>query len=172
MPTAVTPEVKFDFPSRYVTPCYVVAQGQCYKLETHSRELDMKSPSDRKILSTIYKMYYKEFENFTPGGINNRQSKVYVPISCKEISKKLNVDSDIVFGRLYYHLQEKYGYRKGDVSVPFFSLRVGNDERCVHFPLLASVLAGQEEEHSKTRWATCLSIIAIVVSLFALYYQK
>lgn len=132
----------------------------------------MKSPSDLKILKTIYKMYYKEFENFTTGGQNTRKSKVYVPIDCKKIAKKLNVDSDIVFGRLYYHLQEKYGYKRDDIGVPFFSLKVGNEERCVHFPLLASVLAGLEEEHSKIRWATWLSATAIVVSLIALYLQK
>ena len=133
----------------------------------------MKSPSDLKILQTIYKMYYKEFENFTPGGQNTRKSKVYVPIDCEKIAKKLKVDNDIVFGRLYYHMQERYGYRTDDnKGVPFFTMKLGPDEKCVHFPLLASVLAGLEEEQSKTRWATWLSIAAIVISLVALFLQK
>ena len=126
----------------------------------------MKSPSDLKILNTIYKMYYKEFENFTTGGQNIRKSKVYVPIDCKKIAKRLNVDSDIVFGRLYYHLQEKYGYNRDDGSkVAFFTLALAGDRHCINFPLMASVLAGLEEESSKAQRATLLSTLAIVISL-------
>ncbi|MCW1242941.1 hypothetical protein OC610_00845 [Pseudomonas sp. SAICEU22] len=128
----------------------------------------MKSPSDLKILKTIYRMYYKDFENYTVDGPNTRGSKIYVPIDCKRVAEKLNVDSDIVFGRLYYHLQEKYGYRK---DAPFFTMQVNNDRKCVHFPLLASVLAGLEEENSKARWATYLSIAATAVSLVALFAE-
>ncbi|WLG52247.1 hypothetical protein [Pseudomonas sp. FP1742] len=126
----------------------------------------MKIPSDRKILNTIYKLYYKEFETFTTGAENGRATKVYLPIDCKKIAKKLNVDDDIVFGRLYYHLEEKYGYRRDDGSrVAFFSLKVGPDDKCVNFPLLVSVLAGLQEESSKSQRATLLSTLAIAISI-------
>ena len=126
----------------------------------------MKSPSDRKILSIIYDTYYKEFETFTLGAENGRASKPYLPIDCKLIAKKLKVDGDIIFGRLYYHLQEKYGYTRADGSkVGFFALVLAGDRHCINFPLMASVLAGLQEENSKTQRATLFSTLAIVISI-------
>ncbi len=126
----------------------------------------MKSPSDLKILSVIYKLYYKEFETFTLGAGNGRASKLYISIDCKLIARKLKVDGDIVFGRLYYHLQEKYGYSRDDGSkVAFFTLALAGGRPCINFPLMASVLAGLEEECSKAQRATLLSTLAVVISL-------
>lgn len=129
----------------------------------------MKSPSDLKVLRSIYNLYYEEFKNYTqePDIQNGRGSKIYVPIDCQEIAKDLNVDGDIIFGRLYYHLEHKYGYkREGDKDrVAFFSLGVGSDRHCVNFPLLASVLAGLEVESSKFQWATVLSGLAVLISI-------
>lgn len=126
----------------------------------------MKPPSDRKILSTIYDTYYKQFETFALGAENGRTSKTLMPIDCKVIAQRLKVDGDIVFGRLYYHLQEKYGYTRHDGSnVAFFTLMAGGDRHCINFPLMASVLAGLEEERSKFQLATWLSTFAIVISI-------
>lgn len=126
----------------------------------------MKSPSDLKILNTIYKMYYKKFEAFTVGAENGRVSKPYIPIDCQLIARKLKIDGDIVFGRLYYHLQEKYGYTRGDGSkVAFFTLVLAGDRHCINFPLMASVLAGLQEESGKAQRATLLSTLAIVISI-------
>ncbi|QJI38614.1 hypothetical protein [Pseudomonas sp. ADAK13] len=128
----------------------------------------MKSPSDLKILSTIYKMYYKEFKNYACESDvqSRRKSKIFVPIHCKTVAKKLNVDHDIVFGRLYYHLQQKYGYTREDGSkVAFYTTIAGEENRCVNFPLLASVLAGLQEESSKFKWATALSGLAVMISI-------
>jgi hypothetical protein len=128
----------------------------------------MKSPSDLAILSAIYKLYYEEFKKFShePDAQNGRRSKTYVPIDCKMIANDLDVDGDIVFGRLYYHLEEKYGYTKDDGSkVAFYTPIEGEESRCVNFPLLASVLAGLQEESSKFQRATLLSSLAIVISI-------
>jgi len=128
----------------------------------------MKSPSDLKVLSAIYDMYYEEFKNFTrePDVENGRASKIYVPINCKKIASDLDVDSDIIFGRLYYHLEHKYGYTNEDgTKVHFFTLGVESDRHCVNLPLLASVLAGLQEESSKFQWATFLSALAVLISI-------
>lgn len=133
----------------------------------------MKPPSDLKILRTIYKMYYKDFESFNVAGKKTRETKGYVPIDCKRVAKKLRVDPDIVFGRLYYHLENKHGYKQPDGSkVHFFSRQVGKDEKCVNFPMLASVLAGLQADHSKFLWSLGLSITAITISLVSLYIRK
>lgn len=133
----------------------------------------MKPPSDLRILRAIYKVYYREFSSFTSGAEGSRQSKVYVPIDCKRIASELGVDADIVFGRLYYYMEKRYGYKGSDgSSVSFFVMAVGQDNKCVNFPLLASVLAGLEEDHNKFHWSILLSSVAIVISLLALYVGK
>lgn len=131
----------------------------------------MKVPSDLIVLRLIYKLYYEEFTNFSKeaGAENGRKSKIFVPIDCKLIANKLNVDADIVFGRLYYHMQEKYGYTKEDGSkVAFYSPIAGETSRCVNFPLLASVLAGLEDENSKAQAAIYLSLFATAVAIIAI----
>lgn len=135
----------------------------------------MKVPTDLKVLSTIYKLYYEEFKNHSgePGIENGRESKNFVPIDCKMIAKELDVDGDIVFGRLYYHLEQKHGYTRSDGSnVVFFSLMVGPDRHCINFPLMASVLAGLQEDNSKFKLSIWLSALAVVIALAALVLGK
>lgn len=126
----------------------------------------MKVPSDLSVLEAIYEEYNLEFSQFSKGGENTRQTKVFVPVDCQKIAKRLGVDGDIVFGRLYFHLEQKHGYKRPDGSnVAFFTLQAGNDRHCVNFPLLASVLAGLQDEESRAKHATTLAWIAIAVSL-------
>ncbi|MDU8644366.1 hypothetical protein RYA97_04415 [Pseudomonas syringae group sp. 26L6] len=133
----------------------------------------LNPPSDRKILRTIYKMYYNDFCAFTIDGPNNRESKIYVPINCERVAKKLKVDKDIVFGRLYYHLQQRHAYKKEDGTlVPFFSLGVGKEIRCVNFPLLDSVLASLHADHAKFLWSFGFSTAAVVISIISLCIRK
>ncbi|MFY1663744.1 hypothetical protein [Pseudomonas sp. Pseu.R1] len=131
----------------------------------------MKCPSDREILSIIYKMYYEEFQNFSHVVESGRASKIYIQISCQAVAERLNVDKDIVFGRLYYHLQKKHGYTQDDGSKVLFFGTVENDLHCVNFPLLGSVLAGLQEEASKFRLATGISFLAMAVAIVALFYK-
>lgn len=61
-----------------------------------------------------------------------------------------------MFGRLYYHLEHKYGYKqKNGAAVHFFahSLGVGEDRElhCVNFPYMASVLAELQQAHRTNR---------------------
>ena len=124
----------------------------------------MKVPTDHAILNDIYNHYYSTFAGFSSEA-NERGSKIYVPVDIRGISKRLRVDPDIVFGRLYYHMEKKYGYqRTSGEHVPFFSLVVGPDKHCVNFPLLGSVLAGLREEKWKTRWTLGLAILSLIVS--------
>jgi hypothetical protein len=120
-------------------------------------------PSDYKILREIYDAYYETFSDYKK---EDRSTKIYVPVDLASIADQLRVDPDIVFGRLYYYLNEKYGYQNADGSnVHLFSIKVGDDTHAVNFPLLGSVLASMREEQSKFAWATTLSIIAITISV-------
>jgi hypothetical protein len=129
----------------------------------------MKVPTDHAILNDIYNHYYKAFAGFpdeaSERGSAERDTKIYVPVDIRGISKRLRVDPDIVFGRLYYHMEKKYGYQlSGGGRVAFFSPVVGPDKHRVNFPLLGAVLAGLREERWKTRWTLGLAILSLIVS--------
>ena len=129
----------------------------------------MKSiPSDFKLLSEIYQRYYDQFIKFNPKA-PDRTTKTYISIDIEAIADHFKVDEEIIFGRLYLHLEKKYGFKNNDGSIsPFFAKNIGKDRHAINFPLLASVLAGLQEERNKQNIAMYLSIAAIIISVFSL----
>ena len=124
-------------------------------------------PTDLQILEEIYRRYFDVYASFSREA-PERSSKIYVPIDVKVIAAHLKTEPDIVFGRLYYHMEPKFGFMQPDgVRVPFFTLKAGEDRHAVQFPLLASVLATMREERGRHVLATWLSIAALVVSVVA-----
>ena len=131
-----------------------------------------KLPTDLQILKAIYDIYYDDFINYDEKENKTRSTKMYVPIDIEIISKKFKVDSDLIFGWLYYHLENKFGYLDGDGSkVSFFTLRVGSDKHCVHFPYLASVLATMKSENRKFLIATVVAVVALILSLISIFIK-
>ncbi len=129
-----------------------------------------RPPTDREILKKIHKRYLEQFGNFKRGDPNNeRESKIYVPIDCDTIAKDLNVEPDIVFGRLYYHLDKKYGYRQDDgTKVHLFANRVGKDIHAVNFPMLSAVLAEMQQSWFRFTLPMVISGLALVISIISL----
>lgn len=128
----------------------------------------MNIPTDLEILNTIYRLYYSDFIDFKRDN-GARSSKTYVPIDCKKIAGELKVDADIIFGRLYYHLEKQYGYKRSDGSnVHFFALKVGDDPKCVNFTLMTSVLAGLRQERKKFWVGTVIAVLALIISAVSL----
>ena len=128
----------------------------------------MRIPPDRKILERIYSRYYKVFASYTEGK-SGRSTKVYVPVDIDDLAQHFNVDPDIIFGRLHFHLEKKYGYDQSDgTRAAFFAVEVENDPNCVNFPLLSSVLAGMQEEWNRQRWTMGFAIVALVLSLLSI----
>jgi hypothetical protein len=122
-------------------------------------------PTDIKILRLIYDRYYDTFRAYSSEK-KDRCSKTYVPIDIGETAKSLDVDADIVFGRLYYHLNEKFSYKRDDGSkVEFFALRVGNEHHCVNFPYLASVLADLQDQSRKYVTTTLIASLSLVIAI-------
>lgn len=123
-----------------------------------------RPPTDLKMLSVIYEKYYETFIDYSEDE-RSRSSKIYVPIDVDVVASEFKLDGDIVFGRLYYHPDKKYGYREEDgKTVHFFAMVVGEDRHCVNFPYLASILAALQEENKKYRVATAVSIISLFVA--------
>ena len=127
-----------------------------------------KLPTDLELLNAIYERYYDTFTNYSEEK-PTRDSKNYVPIDLNALARDLGVDSDIVFGRLYYDLESRYGYDvENDKShTYFFSTQVGGDRHCVHFPYLAAVLAGLRDQRRQYHVSTVISILGFVVSIVA-----
>ncbi len=131
-----------------------------------------KLPTDLQIIKAIYDMYYNDFVNYDKRKNKTRSSKMYVPIDIEIISKKFKVDPDLIFGRLYYHLENKFGYTNDDGSkVHFFTLKAGSDKHCVHFPYLASVLATMKSENRKFLIATVVAVVALILSLISIFIK-
>src|SRR6185437_8288080 len=130
-----------------------------------------KLPTDRELLRTIYDRYYSDFVSFNPSN-PSRLAKVFVPLDLTLVASELGVDPELVFGRLYYHLEQKYGAPNGNSEIHLFSIsasRDGKTERhIINFPLLESALASLEYEHRKFLWPTRIAIFSVAVSLIAL----
>jgi hypothetical protein len=127
-----------------------------------------RPPTDLHILEEIYNRYYTTFISFSSKD-GSRSAKVFVPIDIREIGKHFGIDPDIIFGRLYYHLEPKYGFMQPDGSrVHFFTLAIGTDRHCVQFPLLAVVVAKLREERNRDLFTRWLSLVAIIISFVSL----
>ena len=121
--------------------------------------------TDRILLKKVYDTYYSTFCAFDHNS-QLRESKIYVPIDCQTIAKELKLNPDIVFGRLYYHLNKKYGYKQNDGSmVHLFALKTGSDKHTVHFPLLSAVLAELEQSYYRFTIPIFVSLTALIISI-------
>ena len=124
-----------------------------------------RPPTDRELIKVIFDRYHKDFVTYSDEN-KIRESKIYVPIDCAEVGKELGVDKDIIFGRLFYHLNKKYGYKEDDGSlVSLYSTRLGNDRHVVNFPLLSAVLADLEQANFRFLAPMIISIIALTLSI-------
>ena len=114
-----------------------------------------KLPTDLQILDVIYRMYFDKYARFTNES-PTRFTKNFVPIDHKKVAHNLGTEPDIVFARLYFHFEHKYGYRKDGADVHFFALKMGRsdkqlDTHCINFPYMAAVLADLRHSHTTAR---------------------
>lgn len=125
-------------------------------------------PTDETLLDTIYKRYLSTFSEWTDEN-KTRVAKIWVPIDIEALGKKFRCDPDLIFGRLYYHMNEKYGSKTGDGhEVNFFNMRLANDRHVVNFPLLTSVLADLQDNRKRFIISTRLAALSLVVSAISI----
>lgn len=121
-------------------------------------------PTDEILLATIYKRNLKAFSDWSEEN-KTRVTKIWVPIDVEWLGKKFGCDPDLIFGRLYYHMNEKYGSKTGDgQDVNFFNMRLANDRHVVNFPLLTSVLADLQDSRKRFIISTRVAALSLVVS--------
>lgn len=126
------------------------------------RSLKESLKTDYEILNCIYESYYSEYAAFQNGD-RSRAAKMYVPIDIDLMATKLDMEGDLLFSRLYSFLNDRYGVNS-EMKSPLFSLRVQDDIHCVHFPLLASILADLKYKRRQANWTRWLSVTAILIS--------
>ena len=127
-----------------------------------------KLPTDREVLKCIYEMYESSYPCVQPGSARG-ENDPYLAIDIPAVAEKLKCKSELLFGRLYYHLDFKHRYKQDDGAlVSLFYLKGGEKRYAVHFPYLAAILAGHDQEHRKQLWSLGLSIVALVLSVASL----
>ena len=100
------------------------------------------------------------------------------PIDIAKLASRLKTEGDIVFARLYYHFEEKFGYTRDDGTHVYFfanSITIGPDREihCINFPYMCAALAELREEHHTTRtnmWLALASALFAALSAVAAFY--
>jgi hypothetical protein len=124
-------------------------------------------PTDREILKCIFNMYEDSYPGEKVGA--KGRSDPYVPVDLWAVAARLDTTAELLFGRLYYHLDAKHRYKQDSGSwVNLFLLNVENKGHSVHFPYLSAILAGHNQEYRKQFWSMAFSVLALVLSVASL----
>lgn len=128
-------------------------------------------PTDREVLQCIYEMY----ESSYPGkALENGQGEndPFVSIDIREIARKLDCSPELLFGRLFYYLDQKYRYKQdNNAQVNLFHIQIDKKRHAVHFPYLASIYAEHEESFNKQFWPLAISVIALLFSIYTFLHK-
>ena len=128
-------------------------------------------PTDKEILESIYRSYYDDFMKYTKGD-PVQHTRIYVPTDIQRIANELSVDREVIFGILYYHMEDKYGYTDSDGSrVHFFALQAGKEKDCVNFPYLSSVLAELRDREEKCPYGKRVNTCSRILVIFSLVFS-
>jgi len=122
-----------------------------------------RPPTDFELLKTIYELHHPDFVKAQKA---TQHGAILVPIDIPAVAGKLEVEPQMVFGRLYHHLQQVHGEKAepGKAAIVFFTPIAGNKPNCINFPLLEAVLAGLWQERRRGAWVTGLAIASLLVA--------
>ncbi len=125
-------------------------------------------PSDLDILNAIYEHYFPKFveSNNKFSDDDDRVAGAFMQIDVAEIANQLDADPNIVFGRLYYYLEKKYGNK--DEHLSLFALKVGGRPHCVNMLYLTSIVSELRREYGRYWWTMAFTAISVAISAISL----
>lgn len=127
-----------------------------------------KLPTDRYVLECIHEMYRSSYPGEKDASGRGKNDP-YVSIDIPSIANRVGCDAELLFGRLHFHLEQKYGYEQADgVRVSLFAVRVGDKRHAIQFPYLVSILAGLNQEFNQRLLSVVLSVFALGVFVASL----
>ncbi len=130
-----------------------------------------KLPTDRRVLRCIYEMYEASYPGVQSGEVRG-ENDPYLPIDLQAVAKRLGCKPELLFGRLYYYLDAKYRYKQDSGShVSLFHINLNGRGHCVHFPYLASILAGHDYDFRNHSWSLAVSMLALGLSVASILVQ-
>jgi hypothetical protein len=119
-------------------------------------------PTDREILRVIFDEYRKDYPS---------KGKVHVPIDMQHVARKLGLDEDMLFGRLYYDMGTRLRYRDpvnpDRILASIYEPQAGNVRHVVNFPYLVGKLSELEDQQRQQRWTIGISIGAAIFAAVA-----
>ena len=126
-------------------------------------------PTDLEIFKTIYELYYDDFMS--------SEKKPWVNTDRDKIARKMNADTTLVSGRIYYRLGEN-NYRvlppeevqrnTEIISLGGSNIEVRGCDMEINFTYMTSVLADLKDKEEKFWTSTVIAVGALIFSLFAL----
>lgn len=124
-----------------------------------------KIPTDYQLLKYMYDEYCETFESFKKSENTDRKYKLLIPIDTKKIADHFGVDKEIIFTRLYIHLNRKYGFEESNGSKVLVFIRDSSAGRnVINFPFMSSILAELQLEEKRHKNPLIISIIALIIS--------
>jgi hypothetical protein len=124
----------------------------------------LRPPSDFRLLKAIHEHHRADYIAHAGGSLRGRS--VFVPVDIPAVARSLRSTEDVVFGRLYYHLEQRYGEEKraGEPRKAFFTPVAGDMRNCVNFPVLEAVLAGLWDDRNRDRWTFWAAGLSVAVA--------
>lgn len=68
-------------------------------------------PTDREVRKCIFEVYEASY----PADPETRKNDPYVPVDLRAVAAKLDCKPELLFVRLYYHLDAKHRYAPGSI---------------------------------------------------------
>ncbi len=120
-----------------------------------------RPPTDYELLHVIYWKYRADHTG-------DAAQKVFLPIDLHDIARDLRTEPNMVFGRLYHHLNPKYvsTAEKGELQKALFISNTSGN--LINFPLLEALYAGLAQERSQARWVTGTAVLSLAIAIASL----
>ena len=96
-------------------------------------------PTERQVLRKIFDMYEASYPGDRPG-----DNDPFIGIDINAIATKLSCKPHLLFGFLYYFLEQKYRHKTDEGAyISLFAIKVGHMRHAINYPYLAAILAEQ-----------------------------